>query len=78
MDICYNNVKDLMIGNKWIHPMHTLVPGTDGQLSYGGYCFPKDTNALNELMIKYDSPNMVLNAAIEERNTMREDNDNCS
>jgi UDPglucose 6-dehydrogenase len=78
MDISYNNVTKLMIGNGWINPMHTIVPGTDGKMSYGGYCFPKDTNALNELMKKHKTPNAVLNAVIRERNEMREDNENCS
>ena len=57
--------------------MHTNVPGPDGEISYGGLCFPKDTNALNEFMQKHDSPSLVLKACIEERNTMRNDHDNC-
>lgn len=32
---------DERIGNS-----HTTVPGPDGKLGYGGYCFPKDINAL--------------------------------
>ncbi len=40
---------DLMLKNNWINPMHTKVPGNDGQLSYGGKCFPKDTKALVKL-----------------------------
>ena len=39
-----------MLKNGWINPMHTTVPGPDGQLSYGGFCFPKDTNALLQFM----------------------------
>ena len=39
--------------------MHTNVPGTDGKLSYGGACFPKDTNALNNFMIKNECINTV-------------------
>jgi UDPglucose 6-dehydrogenase len=74
----YNRVKELMIGNDWINPMHTNVPGTDGQLSYGGYCFPKDTNALNEYMKREGTSHTVLNAVIKERNEMREDNTNVS
>jgi UDPglucose 6-dehydrogenase len=74
--IDYNNVRDLMLKNKWINPMHTKVPGTDGQLSYGGQCFSKDTNALNNFMKKENTPNKVLNAVIEERNTMRNDSIN--
>jgi nucleotide sugar dehydrogenase len=72
----YNNVLDLMLKNNWINPMHTKVPGNDGQLSYGGYCFPKDTNALLQFMKSMDSPCQVLEATIDERNNMRQDNVN--
>ena len=77
LNVDYNNIKNLMLGNNWINPMHTTIPGPDGQLSYGVLCFPKDTNALNELMKKNNSPNEVINAVIQERNTMRDDKDNC-
>ena len=69
----YNNVVEMMLKNKWINPMHTKVPGPDGKLSYGGYCFPKDTNALLSYMKEKDTPHMVLNATISERNSMRTD-----
>tara|TARA_Y100000389_G_scaffold204918_1_gene260792 strand:- start:11290 stop:12123 length:834 start_codon:yes stop_codon:yes gene_type:complete len=72
----YNIVKDLMIKNKWINPMHTQVPGPDGKLSYGGYCFPKDTNALVNHMIREGTPSKVLQATIDERNEMRQDHTN--
>lgn len=72
----YDTVKSLMLGNGWINPMHTTVPGNDGNISYGGYCFPKDTNALNEYMAKMDVPNSVLEAVIAERNSMRQDHTN--
>jgi nucleotide sugar dehydrogenase len=74
----YNKVVEMMLKNKWIHPMHTTVPGPDGKLSYGGLCFPKDTNALNHYMERNGIPNKVLNSTIEERNEMREDKDNCA
>ena len=72
----YNLVKDLMLKNKWINPMHTDVPGPDGKLSYGGYCFPKDTNALLNHMKRNDVPCEVLQATVNERNIMRDDNVN--
>ena len=72
----YNNVKNLMLKNKWINPMHTDVPGPDGKLSYGGYCFPKDTNALAEHMKRESVTCKVLEATIAERNEMRDDNVN--
>lgn len=76
MGMDFNLVTQMMINNNRINPADTNVPGPDGELSYGGYCFPKDTNALNEFMKKNNIPNGVLNACIEERNMMRNDNDN--
>ena len=70
-NIDFKNVTNLMIGNGWINPMHTDVPGHDGKLSYGGACFPKDTNALLSHLIKNGVPNNVLDATVQERNIMR-------
>ena len=74
--INYDHVKNMMLKNGWINPMHTQVPGTDGKLSYGGMCFPKDTNALLEFMKKQDTNRSVLEACVNERNSMRSDNIN--
>ena len=71
LDISFDIVRDTMIKNNWINIMHTQVPGNDGKLSYGGMCFPKDTNALNQFMIKNNIPNGVLNSTINERNLFR-------
>lgn len=72
MGVDYEAVKELMLANDWINPMHTVVPGPDGQASYGGACFPKDTNALKHLMKTLGSPHKVLEACVEERDSMRE------
>ena len=69
----YNKIKDLMIKNGWINPMHTSVPGHDGKLSYGGACFPKDTSALQKYMERKETINEVLKATINERNNLRSD-----
>jgi UDPglucose 6-dehydrogenase len=68
----YQKVRNLMIDNKLITGSHTQVPGHDGKLSYGGVCFPKDTNALLQHMKKLDVPCKVLEGTINERNEMRE------
>jgi UDPglucose 6-dehydrogenase len=73
LNVNYNNVKTLMLENGWITPTHTQVPGPDGQLSYGGMCFPKDTNALSSFMDRLGCPCTVLKATILERNHMRTD-----
>ena len=74
MNISFNEVKTLMLNNKWINSNHTSVPGSDGQVSFGGACLPKDINALNQFMIVNNTPNKVVNAVIMERNVMRESN----
>lgn len=76
MGASFNEIKNMMLKNGWINKMHTDVPGPDGNISYGGYCFPKDTNALNGLMLSLDSPNGILQACISERNKMRNDHTN--
>lgn len=69
----YNVVRNLMLSNNWIHPMHTVIPGPDGNISYGGACFPKDSNALLEYMKKMNTPHALLEASIAERNEIRKD-----
>lgn len=76
MNCNYNAVKSLILQNGWVNPMHTQVPGPDGLLSYGGSCFPKDTNALLKYMKKYGTPSKVLEATILERNEIRPDKTN--
>lgn len=76
MQIDYNIVKQMMLNNNWINPMHTNIPGPDGQISYGGLCFPKDTMALESFMKNLESPSSILTATINERNQMRSDKDN--
>ena len=69
----YSNIRHLMLSNDWINPMHTLVPGPDGQLSYGGACFPKDTLALEKVMTDNKISHDILSAAIIERGKYRDD-----
>jgi len=73
MNIEYNTVKELMLKNGWINPQHTTIPGPDGNISYGGLCFPKDTNALLQYMKKNDSPHSILESTVNERNELRKD-----
>ena len=72
LNVSYTRVKELMLKNNWINPMHTDIPGHDNMLSFGGACFPKDISALNQCLIKNEIPNMVINGVLEERNKMRQ------
>lgn len=70
-DIDFTTVRGMMLDNGWINPMHTLVPGPDGIISYGGACFPKDTKALLGQMLDTGSMHKVLAATVEEQNEIR-------
>jgi UDP-glucose 6-dehydrogenase len=71
MEIPYEEVKHLMLQNKWINSQHTQVPGPDGQISFGGACLPKDTRALHAFLAKKSLPCELLAAVIKENNKMR-------
>ena len=68
----YEVIKNLMLKNNWINSMHTSVPGPDGKLGYGGACFPKDTQALCEYMKSYNSPSIILESVINEKDAVRD------
>jgi len=70
-DCDYNVVKSGIIKNGWVNKQHTNVPGSDGKLSYGGACFPKDTKALLHYMLNDNTPCKVLNATVIENMEMR-------
>jgi UDPglucose 6-dehydrogenase len=42
----FDSVKDGVCSDTRIGSSHTKVPGPDGLMGFGGYCFPKDINAL--------------------------------
>lgn len=69
--ISYDNVKDLIIKNGWVNPMHLEVPGHDGKISFGGSCLPKDVQCLNSLLEEYHINNEVIKAVVEENKKMR-------
>lgn len=67
----FNRIRDLMLKNGWINPMHTNVPGIDAELGYGGACFPKDTNALCSYIESLGYKNSVLKSVIENNKKIR-------
>lgn len=68
----WNAIVGGMLTSGWINPMHTLVPGTDGNLGFGGKCFPKDINAfINYFKDSKVNPSM-LSAAWEKNLEVRE------
>lgn len=50
LGIDYNDVKDMVLADGRIGRSHCDVPGHDGKFGVGGFCFPKDINAMIEFM----------------------------
>ena len=69
----FDIIKKNMLNQGWINPMHTQVPGHDHQFSFGGACLPKDTTALVGHMKYMNTPHLVLDAVLREREQMRFD-----
>jgi UDP-glucose 6-dehydrogenase len=67
----FDSIRDLMLKNGWINPMHTEVPGPDGHPSFAGMCLPKDLAALCGLANQFNSPAQVVSAALAEQQSMR-------
>ena len=69
----FEKVKLMILKNGFISPMHTNVPGMDGNISYGGTCLPKDSQALLHHFMKKHVPCSVINGCVTERNSIRQD-----
>ncbi len=65
----WNNVIDGVMSDGRIGISHFQVPGFDGQLGFGGTCFPKDINALIKTFQESDIDPLILSAAWK-RNTL--------
>tara|TARA_R110002124_G_scaffold145270_2_gene310475 strand:+ start:7090 stop:7785 length:696 start_codon:yes stop_codon:yes gene_type:complete len=67
LEMNYEEVRKGVITDPRIHENGTFVPGPDGQLGFGGKCFPKDTQYLLDLL-----DNSVLQCILNTNNKIRE------
>ena len=75
LDIDYDKVIEYATLDDRLGKSHWGVPGHDGDLGYGGHCFPKDLAALLYLSYQYNTVNGVLKATQETNNKVRTDRD---
>ncbi len=64
----WERVHKAMLAGGWINPMHTQVPGPDGQRGFGGACLPKDLANLSECLLASGCPAGICLAALTYRN----------
>jgi len=75
LNIDYDKVVEYATLDERLGKSHWGVPGHDGDLGYGGHCFPKDLAALLYLSYQYNTVNGVLKATQETNDKVRSDRD---
>tara|TARA_B100000900_G_C20595896_1_gene723379 strand:+ start:1044 stop:1877 length:834 start_codon:yes stop_codon:yes gene_type:complete len=73
--IFYEDVKNLALFDERIGKSHFMVPGPDGELGFGGTCFPKDINAMIEYAKSIGVGPKILESAWEKNLKIRQDKD---
>lgn len=67
----YDVVANLISYDHRIGISHMRVPGSDGGLGFGGYCFPKDTEALLKFAKDNGTDLSILNTAVQKNLLLR-------
>ena len=75
LDIDYDKVVEYATLDNRLGDSHWGVPGHDGDLGFGGHCFPKDLAALLHLSNYYGTVNEVLKATQLTNDKLRKDRD---
>tara|TARA_A100001015_G_C15010092_1_gene722613 strand:+ start:412 stop:1257 length:846 start_codon:yes stop_codon:yes gene_type:complete len=75
LDIDYDKVVEYASYDKRLGKSHWSVPGPDGNLGFGGSCFPKDINALINKASELNLDTKVINAAWETNLKVRPERD---
>lgn len=71
----YDKVVEYATLDSRLGDSHWAVPGPDGDLGYGGHCFPKDLSALIKLGENYRVKHTLLKAVEEKNNEVRKNRD---
>lgn len=75
LGISYDEVRVAALLDRRIGDSHTMVPGHDGSLGYGGHCFPKDINNLKAICRELGVDEKIFTAVITRNDELREDKD---
>tara|TARA_R100001510_G_C7640918_1_gene198560 strand:- start:261 stop:1115 length:855 start_codon:yes stop_codon:yes gene_type:complete len=71
----YNRVVEASVYDTRIGKSHLAVPGPDGKKGFGGSCFPKDINAIMDVMKKNNIESKVLRAVWDKNLEVRPEKD---
>merc|ERR1712051_32193 len=75
LDVDWDKVIEYACYDERLGKSHWSVPGPDGELGYGGHCFPKDVKALIQVAHELNvSPRMLI-ASDTKNNDVRDNKD---
>ncbi|MDA8686589.1 hypothetical protein N9L94_06210, partial [Robiginitalea sp.] len=75
LDVDYDKVIEYACYDDRLGKSHWNVPGPDGDLGYGGHCFPKDVKALIEVANNINIFPLMLIATDEKNEQTRKNKD---
>ena len=75
LKIDYDKVIEYALYDQRIGKSHLSVPGPDGDLGFGGHCFPKDLSAMISLALGFNLKPVVLESVREKNDLVRNDRD---
>ena len=75
LELDYDKIVEYAILDKRLGSTHFNVPGPDGDLGFGGHCFPKDLNAIIKITEEINSCNNVLKSVIKTNDKLRKNRD---
>ena len=75
LNLDYDKVVEYSLLDKRIGNSHLNVPGPDGDLGFGGHCFPKDLSALIKLSDDIGSINYLIKSVLKTNDTVRTNRD---
>ena len=75
LDIDYDKIIEYACYDERLGKSHWSVPGPDGNLGYGGHCFPKDVKALIDLAHDLNVKPRMLTGVDCKNNDVRENRD---
>ena len=75
LELDYDKVLEYALLDNRIGKSHLNVPGPDGDLGYGGHCFPKDLSAIIHLTENLNSTNDLIKSIRKTNDIVRGNRD---
>ena len=71
LNLDYDKIVEYAVLDKRLGKTHFNVPGPDGDLGFGGHCFPKDLNAMIYLSEIISTTNNFMKSVIKTNDKVR-------